>query len=216
MKETPVPFKDYKVRSILDDRKNQMRQVVKIPTWVQKECVTAFGEPHWEIVKRGRNFYINEWSTDKSKLHPIKCPYGQPGDWIWVQETFAITADSRIFYRATAKESEIYEWEFLTNKILSWSRSIHMPKRAARIWLKITEVWVERLQEISEENARAEGIVDAGCVNCGKNEPCGCSDPKPDPIDSFIRQWNSINSKKPGCSWEDNPWVFVVSFKRIR
>lgn len=72
--------------------------------------------------------------------------------------------------------------------------------------------WIERLQDISEEDAAAEGISDGGCLNCGEPEPCGCADPKPDARDAFARLWHSINGEE---SWHANPWVWVVEFKRV-
>lgn len=95
---------------------------------------------------------------------------------------------------------------------LGWRPSIHMPRWASRILLEVTGVSVERLQDISEEDAAAEGISDGGCLNCGEPEPCGCADPKPDARDAFARLWHSINGEE---SWHANPWVWVVEFKRV-
>jgi len=85
---------------------------------------------------------------------------------------------------------------------------------AGDVTLEITGVIVEQLQEITEEDAREEGITDGGCLNCGNHEPCNCSDPQPDAKDSFIWLWDSINAKR-GYSWESNPWVWVVEFEAI-
>jgi hypothetical protein len=88
-----------------------------------------------------------------------------------------------------------------------------MPRWASRITLEITGVRVERLVDISEDDARAEGITDGGCLNCGESETnCGCLNPQPDARDSFIYLWESING--PG-SWAANPWVWVVEFRRV-
>ena len=73
------------------------------------------------------------------------------------------------------------------------------------------DVSVERVQEISEEEATREGIVDGGCLNCGCPEPCRCNDPHPDRRDAFIYLWDSINAKR-GYGWDRKPWVWVVSF----
>ncbi len=91
--------------------------------------------------------------------------------------------------------------------------SIHMPRWASRLILEVVNVRVERLQEITEEDARAEGIIDGGCLNCGESEPCGCDNPNPDARDTFIYLWNSINGKKH--PWTSNPWVWVIQFKRV-
>lgn len=94
----------------------------------------------------------------------------------------------------------------------SWRPSIHMPRWASRIMLEITNVRVERLNAISEEDARAEGIIDGGCLNCGEPEPCGCANPEPDATDAFAYLWQSIYRQE---SWNANPWVWVISFERI-
>lgn len=82
----------------------------------------------------------------------------------------------------------------------------------SRIVLEITDVRIERAQDINEEQARAEGITDGGCTACGNHEPCGCDNPSPSAVDSFAWLWESIYGKG---SWDDNPWVWVVEFKRV-
>ncbi|HFE9007263.1 hypothetical protein WDU18_20250 [Klebsiella pneumoniae] len=94
----------------------------------------------------------------------------------------------------------------------AWRPSIHMPRWASRILLEITDVRVERLNAISEEDARAEGIIDGGCLNCGEPEPCGCANPEPDATDAFAYLWQSIYGQE---SWNANPWVWVISFERV-
>lgn len=71
---------------------------------------------------------------------------------------------------------------------------------------------VERLTAISEEDARAEGIIDGGCLNCGEPEPCGCANPEPDATDAFAYLWQSIYGQE---SWNANPWVWVIEFERV-
>ncbi|MGX3274545.1 hypothetical protein ACWJSF_19700 [Klebsiella pneumoniae] len=94
----------------------------------------------------------------------------------------------------------------------AWRPSIHMPRWASRILLEITDVRVERLNAISEEDARAEGIIDGGCLNCGEPEPCGCANPEPDATDAFAYLWQSIYGQD---NWNANPWVWVIEFKRV-
>lgn len=94
----------------------------------------------------------------------------------------------------------------------AWRPSIHMPRWASRILLEITDVRVERLNAISEEDARAEGIIDGGCLNCGEPEPCGCANPEPDATDAFAYLWQSIYGQE---SWNANPWVWVIEFERV-
>ncbi|EMM7212589.1 hypothetical protein WJH64_000694 [Klebsiella pneumoniae] len=94
----------------------------------------------------------------------------------------------------------------------AWRPLIHMPRWASRILLEITDVRVERLNAISEEDARAEGIIDGGCLNCGEPEPCGCANPEPDATDAFAYLWQSIYGQD---NWNANPWVWVIEFKRV-
>lgn len=101
--------------------------------------------------------------------------------------------------------------------VTKWKPSIHMPKEAARIWLKVTDVRVERLQEISEDGAVKEGIYVANCKDC--NAPFGC-DACPDEgyneIDEFVELWNSTIKKFDidRYGWNANPWVWVIKFER--
>lgn len=86
---------------------------------------------------------------------------------------------------------------------------------ASRIKLEITDVRVERLQDITEKDATNEGISDGGCLNCGNSsypDPCGCNAPSPSLIDAFVNLWESINGF---LSWQENPWVWVIDFQRI-
>ncbi len=153
-----------------------------------------------------------------------RCPYGQPGDQIWVRETgwerpvrsaLALRegADTwaRYYYDADGLSESDHEqfkaWGFKRRP------SIHMPRSACRITLEITGLGIERLQEIGQDDARAEGITDGGCLNCGNSEAdCGCLNPKPDPRDAFVRLWESING--PG-SWAKDPLVWVVKFRKV-
>ena len=87
-----------------------------------------------------------------------------------------------------------------------------MPRWALRLTLEVTDIRAQRVQEISEEDARAEGISDGGCLSCGKSEPCGCSNPRPDARDAFCWLWDSINAKR-GYGFSVNPWVWAVTFR---
>jgi hypothetical protein len=123
----------------------------------------------------------------------LKCPYGQPGDRLWVRETFMAAKganDVKYYYRATLD----------TNAAdLPWKPSIHMPRVACRILLEITDVRVERLNGISVKDATLEGY------------PQDWGD-DPGAIPWFIHLWQSINGPD---SWNANPWVWVIEFKRI-
>lgn len=133
-------------------------------------------------------------------------------DVLWVRETFGILSDlgnynngkDTILYKAT-EERKPYD-------TFMWKPSIFMPRAASRITLKVTDVKIQLLQEITEEDARAEGITDGGCTNCGNHEPCGCDKPSPDARDSFIWLWDSINEKR-GYGWGKDQWVYAIRFE---
>lgn len=211
--EHPILFNGAMVRAILEGRKTQTRRVVKnlegrpATSWMMHQAVEC----------------ADSWSSDSGWMG--RCPYGQPGDRLWVREAFAIVP--RTAYRRSEgvqqtlrpddpydHDAAIYREGWSRSKGgFRWRPSIHMPRWASRILLEITAVRVERLRDISEADARAEGISDGGCLNCGEPEPCGCEEPAPDARDSFCRLWQSING--PG-SWADNPWVWIVEFKRVQ
>lgn len=222
MKDRPILFNAAMVRAILDGNKTQTRRVVK----PQPMMVTNNTTAPW----------VGPPGALKLGLEQIGkgCPYGQPGDRLWVRETWhkrtIALPKSRIdegepytdyLYRADAYEGSPILSACLHEKLTQppnyyhdrWFPSIHMPRAASRITLEITGVRLERLNEISEEDARAEGITDGGCLNCGNSEnDCGCLNPRPDARDSFIHLWQSINGEG---SWLSNPWVWVVEFKRL-
>jgi hypothetical protein len=114
--------------------------------------------------------------------------------------------------RATGRETEDdYDAEAET----PWRSSVHMPRWAARIFLEITDVRVQRLQEMSEADARAEGFPIPGTQPCIINgEPGEVT--FFDPRTAFAYGWNAINSKRPGCAWIDNPWTWAITFKRLK
>ena len=186
MKERPILFSGPMVRAILEGRKTQTRRIVKVRGGLEyigpKGCEhepDSWGYPH---------------PCDDGYLtlaDGIKCPYGKPGDRLWVRETWAPAewppTGPPAVYRAD-------EGMFASQ----WKPSIHMPRAVSRITLEVVSVRVERLQDISEEDALAEGIT---LVERGTS-----------PVDQFNKLWESING--PG-SWEANPWVWVVEFKRI-
>ncbi|EOT6765125.1 hypothetical protein ACOA15_002383 [Klebsiella oxytoca] len=170
------------------------------------------------------------------------CPFGAVGDRIWVRETWGVVSheldeDGRIQpWTPDRPATVIHEMPFGNGYYSGhaiyaadgdftwgdddgyedgrscWKPSIHMPRAASRILLEITDVRVERLNAISEEDARAEGIIDGGCLNCGEPEPCGCANPEPDATDAFAYLWQSIYGQE---SWNANPWVWVIEFKRV-
>ncbi len=146
------------------------------------------------------------------------CPYGVPGDRLWVKETHAHCEHrNRYFYRATEDRPEVFTAGFLGHGVnpplMEWSPSIFCTRAASRITLELTAVRVERLNEISEEDAKAEGIqaVRTAMYDGWRNylEHHVFWD---GPIDSYRTLWESINGAD---SWALNPWVWVIEFKRL-
>lgn len=222
MKERGMIFNCEMVRALLDGRKTQTRRIMK----PQPEKISAedeCGAPgYWVPFHAGRTMVRNDDMR-------IACPYGLVGDRIWVRETFqGPLVSEELFeeYRAHPEKFETPQYcEYAANGGAKpeycdlddnlrhgWRPSIHMPRWASRLTLEITSVRVERLNDISEEDARAEGIIDGGCLNCGEPEPCGCVNPQPDATDAFAYLWQSIYGQE---NWDANPWVWVIAFKRI-
>lgn len=227
MTERGMIFNAEMVRAILDDRKTQTRRPIK---WKQTRF-TEIGER-----EDGSKW---PWSEDAEHAcdfwHP--CPFGAVGDRIWVREAYRFPASlddvsptgvgemavatgyrkpwAPTFYEFTGTFSDGWKGFETPPKVSNAGKlrpSIHMPRWASRILLEITDVRVERLNAISEEDARAEGIIDGGCLNCGEPEPCGCANPEPDATDAFAYLWQSIYGQE---NWNANPWVWVIEFKRV-
>jgi len=197
MKTRPILFSAPMVRAILEGRKTQTRQIIK-PTPLK-------------YLRMGLPFDGKRYSV---------CRLGQPGDRLWVRETFTEfvghhAETGRWAYRADMKDSlgeQIRQDYIKAGYPYQWKPSIHLPRWASRITLEITGVRVERLNEISEADAMAEGIESGDCLGIPgwKSYNSGfyiCTMPST----SFRTLWESING--PG-SWDANPWVWVVAFKR--
>ncbi|HEP8808774.1 TPA: hypothetical protein VDU47_004337 [Pseudomonas aeruginosa] len=221
MKERPILFSGPMVRAILEGRKTVTRRVVK----PQPDFLGSMVDPN------------TPFKTLDAGLHArITCPYGEPGDRLWVRETWTdvnMCGAPALAYRADEDIRDLMEEPgFLDDRgafnyddprvkpypfacwyaeldQARWRPSIHMPRWASRILLEITSVRVERLQDISEEQSRAEGVRDAGegffDVEDSKHFAA-------DPRESFASLWSSINGES---SWDANPWVWVVEFKRV-
>lgn len=204
----PILFNTEMVRAILDGRKSCTRRVVKFPV-----------NRYTNNVPLADKVVLQELRCDKANFlekpffsFGMNLPY-QPGDILYVRETFIQAAAHTFWYKADDKS-----W---MSKDLLWKPSIHMPKEAARIWLKVADVRVERLQEITEEQACMEGTDpwDEACYENNGWHPT-LSDPdsggNPNMIDGFHKLWDST-IKKNGLdrySWNANPWVWVIEFER--
>lgn len=209
--ERPILFTGPMVRAILDGSKTQTRRVVKRPHIVtEAEC--------FELADCWLDRDGNVWPADYEHLQDA-CPYGVPGDLLYVRETWqdwcplwegswcghgtkeGMAADHEVYYRADPPEA----WKRGGPK--KWRPSIHQPKWASRLWLRVTDVRVERVQDITNEDARAEGCPGGPHVD-------GYSEGNPaDPYEEFAHLWDSINEKR-GYGWNENPWTWAVTFER--
>ncbi|MBM4044177.1 MAG: hypothetical protein FJ279_03615 [Planctomycetes bacterium] len=190
MKETPIPFSAPMVRAILDGQKTQTRRVVKVPAWATDIDTLA-------DVRIAGCDGDGDW-------HELPCAYGQKGDRLWVRETWQA-------YDVHEVELGCYEAGYPLRDIPKsppvsgfavdyaadgddapggrWRPSIHMPRWASRITLEIVSVRVERLQDISLDDAKAEGV---------------------ETTDQYAALWAKINGWE---SWNANPWVWVIEFR---
>jgi len=191
MKERPILFSDEMVRAILAGQKTQTRRIVKNV---------------WGYTFKGMDGHIARFGYADSILCVLRhCPQGIPGDRLWVRETWAAPGylDHRkpsdiedwnpILYRADGFIARQFEvgWSWHAFMFGRWRPSVFMPRWASRINLEIVNVRVERLQDISEEDAKAEG-----CKG----------------IKEFRATWGRINAKR-GYGWESNPYVWVIEFQ---
>lgn len=192
MKQTGIIMSGNHPQLVLDELKTMTRRVMDPQPEVKPNG-------HW--VWKG-SLWIFEVEGVKEVLYS-NCPYGQVGDRLWVREAFSLDiyhSAGATLYRADGKETYV---EYGTDREhrIHWKPSIFMPRWASRITLEITEVRVERVQEITLGDVKAEGIT----TSEGQNIVYGL-------FDNFERLWDSLNAKR-GWGWEVNPWVWVISFK---
>ncbi|ESR71166.1 hypothetical protein T266_11105 [Pseudomonas aeruginosa VRFPA05] len=201
MKERPILFSGPMVRAILEGRKTVTRRVVK----PQPDFLGSMVDPN------------TPFKTLDAGLHArITCPYGEPGDRLWVRETWGLQVRSYgggagefIVYRATNPDAIYCRSSEGREYPVKWKPSIHMRRHSSRILLEITAVRVERLQDISEKQALAEGVELEGEGVCWAGAAGTASD---SPVESFRLLWELING---AGSWNATPWVWVVEFKRV-
>lgn len=235
VKERPILFNGEMVRAILDGRKTQTRRVVN-------------PQPHAGVRKSP---FVPSGLED-GHGREIKLKYGRPGDRLWVRETWQpcgpwdcldgmhirLKADDSLFKPLNPPRPFLVENDgrdgLGKNGKQKWRPSIYMPRWASRISLEITDIRVERVQDISEADVWAEGVqLKASCKGSGlvsigeKHSPYDYVQTRQKnesvqdvamrawkPIPHFAALWDGINAKR-GYPWKDNPWVWVVKFKRV-
>lgn len=204
MKEHPILFSTPMVQAILEGRKTQTRRIINCKKKIEnpKFGFTAF-TPKGSVSVRGKH------ESGEYGESFIKCPFGQVGDVLWVRETSIVNKNAcrRFFvadgyHRSKSEETGKY---FPHEKMVP---SIFMPRMAARIFLKITKIRVERLQDISEADAKAEGapclVTDDNCESFWESLDGSF-------IGGFYKVWEKING---AASWDTNPFVWVIEFKK--
>ena len=182
----PIIFSTSMVKAILDGKKTQTRRVIKIDD----------APENWKISIAGT-------SIVRAEPYDVKLPRYAAGDILWVRETWS---EHQEYYNNSAKVFAEPHYIYKADGVYAnkWHPSIHMPKEAARIFLKVTDVRVERLQDITEEDAITEGmsktLVDGVVFISAKG--------------NFHVFWDSLNIKR-GYGWDTNPWVWVIEFEKI-
>jgi len=206
MRERWILFSGAMVRAILDGRKTQTRRVIKPqPDNTLGSFASLLGQ---------------------------RCPYGQPGDRLWVREMWRLVRVNAgtncefldVQYRAgfavrsrencvdmAANQLTSAKWEMGERCAFDrWRPSIHMPRWASRITLEVTGIRVDRVQDVSEADARAEGVTATYGTARQDDEKRWRADHRAE----FAKLWDAINAKR-GYGWDTNPWVWVVEFRRV-
>lgn len=222
MKERPILFSGEMVRAILEGRKTMTRRVVKPSKYFHTQC-------DWYMPHSGGGW----WGHDGPHPDCIQecggkgfyCPYGVPGDRLWVRETWnAVDCDdSGLHWNSRGVgghgERECMYWEPIYKatcknpSLVKWMPSIYMPRWASRITLEVKDVRVERVQDITESDAEAEGMRSLP-IMIGERRTTFEKEFGVTMRDSFRDLWDSINAKR-GYGWDTNPWVWVVKFEVV-
>jgi hypothetical protein len=213
--EHPIIFSEWSTNRILAGEKTQTRRIADYPQF--KNCGPDGG--WWPVVNTADTPFGNET--------PVECPYGQPGDVLWVREAFRLPEiyddmSPREYIDEIAYDRKSYpvryeadgggtiKWGLPKGGIVEWGRkrpSIHMPRELCRLHLRVEDVRIERLHEISEDDAMAEGVEPVTrrrtSVHGGTTTSASVA---------FKKLWKEIHGIG---AWEENPWVWVVEFSRI-
>jgi hypothetical protein len=209
LKANPILFKTDMVRAIREDRKTETRRIIKPQPIFDRNYMGN------RKIKINKNHYI-------SINYITKSPYGKPGEYLWVRETwreefFTVDHtqryDHKYYYKSDNKK---FYSSYGEEKIFKWKSSIYMPKSACRLILKIEDLGVERIQDITEESAINEGILSSS-FDVGEYEEVGYyiygskNDWDVNPINSFQSLYISINGQK---SWDKNIFVWRIKFSK--
>lgn len=215
MKQRPILFSGAMVRAILSGVKTQTRRIVKL----RNGDLPSDGDV--ATFEDGSFHHFMDFSRAFPQWEPLPCPYGEPGDRLWVRETYFEAKKWRHAPVFAAAPDFIYRADYEYREELSsvigchhWKPSIFMPREASRITLEILSVRVERLNEISETDARAEGIetVQMPTREVMYDDYLESGALLARAVSSYATLWDKING---GGAWSTNPWVWVVEFQRV-
>ena len=203
--EKPIIFSTEMVKAILDGRKTQTRRVAKFDFYAGHEDKFYYKPVYYTNIC---SYVLSDIDRNAIVTFELKPRY-KPGDIIWVRETWGYAKNNLHPEKSISGGMILYKETDDSDDVEKWRPSIHMPKTAARIFLRVTDVRVERLKDISEADAIAEGCekilrkTDLTVAAFARN--------------SFAILWDSINAKRDGGAykWDMNPWVWVISFERI-
>lgn len=215
--ERPIIFQGWGVVAIRENRKTQTRRT--------KGLEPINKSPNdWEFIGQNGRMFQFRCKIPPFMMIDLLCLYGVPGDRLWVRETWAeFYASSRngkhesgVRYRADnaeriiAVDSMRFGGDLKLSGGLKWAPSIYMPRWASRLFLEITEVWVQRVQETSEGDAQREGWAFEGLDLNQSYDPVTM-----DTARQWYRSvWDSLNAKR-GLGWDVNPWVWALAFRRV-
>ena len=202
MTERPILFSGPMVRALLEGRKTQTRRIVKPqpPSGFDRVAPEPPG-------------YGFQWQNDAPPLGmwTVRCPYGVPGDRLWVRETFSFVGGQGVWELSQAQSLGVERWLYRAggDDADRWWPSIHMPRFASRLTLEVTGVRVERVQDISRVDAKAEGFLpsEGNGLESWNGQSYGNAQL------AFAACWKDINGVK---SWDANPWVWVLTFEVLQ
>ena len=210
MKERPILFSTPMITAIIDGHKTQTRRLIKpqpshflrgaslqIDPDLRKHKGVPMKLTHKKPTRNG-----NVWEGDYGdRFEPIKCRYD--ADQLWVRETWGHEYGGGFLYRASHSHMKPDG---------NWKPSIHMPRIASRINLEVESIHVERLQDITREDAISEGVYYSQALDGYVTDEDGRNYHHSDPVVSFCKLWISINGAE---SWDANPYIWVVQFKKV-
>lgn len=214
--ERPILFSGAMVLAILEGRKTQTRRLIKMRDG------SLCDDADIPVNDGFRASYVMDYSKTFPQWRQLDCPKGKPGDLLWVHETWqAQTQSGKWWHEVKREDRPLLNWAW-TNPVRPayeaipprWLPSIHMPREASRIMLEIVSIRVQKLQEISEEDAIAEGVERQGDFVVISPEAKRILLKGNLAIDRYARLWDSIHNYG-GIGWEHDPWVWVIEFKVV-